>query len=310
MIIDAVDIARLFIAYQKICPGDGVPFTTGKCPSCGKSADEPVKVTMNVLERPKYEILSQADVSTGVAKRYAADILTDRHYSKAAIREIIKEATWELRRSVYYRSAITEANFGQQEADCVFLFVYFDQRDKQLNSWICRAQWISPDLPDKFRPSAWRGQERLDDIVIDWNESYDGRRTLMEHATKQEWVNRVEGLLPEVKNLVIRAAEAFDVHCADNLSGEDFERMMTLWETEALSYSQQAGNKKLPPVECDVADRAFQQLVVTAHNIFIPFAKWARVERDWQYKERHLRTYLTNYEERLRMFQHEWDKVR
>lgn len=52
LIVDAVDVARLFIAYQHVCPSDGTPFVDGECPTCGKSADEPLKLTVDVFEKP------------------------------------------------------------------------------------------------------------------------------------------------------------------------------------------------------------------------------------------------------------------
>lgn len=310
MLVDAIDIARLFGAYQKVCPQDGIPFADGVCPQCGKSADEPLKLTIDVFEKPIYEHLSLSDVSTGVAKRYSADILTDHHYHRGILREVIKEAIWELRRSDYYRSAFTESHFGQQEAVCVFLFVYGDRRDKQVHNRICRAQWINPELPEEFRPMSWTGQGRLGDIVIDWNDSYDSMRTLFERSTKQEWIRKVEAILPEVHDLVIAASTAFDARRDGKISDDDFEQMMTAWESTALALSRGAENEKVPPVECNDASQAFLQLATTAHNIFVPFASWGRVKRDWRYKEWHLRTYLADYQTQLQSFQHEWQKVR
>lgn len=72
------------------------------------------------------------------------------------LREVIKEAVWDLRHSDYYRSGITERIFGQREADCVFLFVYLDREPTS----VCRAQWINPTLPEKLRPMnmKWKGR--------------------------------------------------------------------------------------------------------------------------------------------------------
>jgi hypothetical protein len=309
MLVDAFDIARLLIAYQKVCPKDGTPFAEGVCPECGKSAEEPLILTIDVFEKPSYEYLNLSDVSTGVAKRYSADILTDRHYAMETLREVIKEAIWELRRSDYYRSAITETHFGQQEADCVSLFVYLARQDRQLHNRIGRAQWISPELPEKFRPMTWSGQDRLGDIVIDWNDRYDSTRAFFEHSTKREWIKKVEALLPEIHDLVGKAATTLDARRAGQISNDNFEQMMTAWEATALAVSRGAENEKVPPVECADASQAFLQLATTAHNIFVPFASWSRVERDWRYKEWHLRTYFAYYEAELQSFQHEWQKV-
>lgn len=219
---------------------------------------------------------------------------------------MVKEAVWDLRHSDYYRSAITERIFGQQEADCVFRFVYLDRQ----HTWISRAQWISPALPEKFRPMIWKGQEQFDGIVIDWRQDYEAKRAYFERSTKREWAKKVEALLPEIQDLVDRAAAAFEARLSGQLSDDDFGQTMTAWEAEALTLLRRGENEKVPPVECADANQAFQQLVTTFHNIFVPFAYWSRLSRNWRYKEWHLRTYLADYEMQLHRFQHEWDKVK
>lgn len=310
LIVDAVDVARLFISYQKICPKDGTPFADGRCSACGTVADEPVELTIKLHEDLRFTILSHSDVSHAGAKRYRAEVLTDPHYAKPALREVVKEATWELRGSTYYRSPLTAAQFREQEADCVFLFVYADLQDLQQTNWVCRSQWIRPDLPERFQPSRWDGDERLGDIVIDWNDTHESRRTLFAHGTKQEWVRKVEPLLPELDARVARASAAFEARRKGQLGEAAFDQFMAELEAEALEISREAGNNKLPPVECQAADDAFLRLVTMFHNIFVPFATWARKQRDWRFKEWHVRTYLGYYEEERQSFAYEWTKVR
>lgn len=311
MIVDARDVARLFIAYQKVCPKDGTPFNDGQCPTCGTSADEPVELTLKLHEELRYEFLPHNDVSHAGAKRYRANVLTtDPHYAKSALREVVKEATWALRQSDYYRSPITEGYFGQQEADCVFLFVYLDLRDVQQTNWICRTQWIRPDLPQQFKPLEWHGDERLGDIEIDWNEHYETRRSLFPHGTKQEWVRKAESLIPQMDTRVAQATDAFNARLAGELDDAEFDQIMTRLESEARDIVREGGNKKIPPVECNEANKAFQGLLTMFHNIFVPFASWSRVQRDWRFKEWHVRTYLSHYDEERQGFLYELKKVR
>ena len=268
MIVDARDVARLFIAYQKVCPKDGTPFVDGHCPTCGATVEEPVELTIKLYEDYRWELLSRRDVSHANAKRYTADVLTDPHYSKTALREVVKEAVWELRHSTYYRSSITEAHFGDRPADCIFLFVYLDLRDVQQTNWTCRAQWIRADLPER------------------------------------------ESLLPEIESRVARAAVAFEARRSGDLGDIEFDHTMSELEAEARNISRTAGNDKLPPVECQDADSAFQRVAGMFHNIFVPFGSWVRKQRDWRYKEWHVRTYPGYFEEERQAFLHEWRKIR
>lgn len=310
MIVDARDVARLFIAYQKVCPKDGTPFSDGRCPQCGTSADEPVELTIKLHESLRYEFLSHNDVSHAGAKQYRANVLTDPHYLKPALREVIKDTTWALRQSNYYRSPITEGHFGQQEAGCVFLFVYLDLRDVQQTNWICRTQWIRPDLPERFKPQTWHGDERLGDIVIDWNEHYESRRSWIQHGTKQDWVQKVELLLPKMEMRVEQAAITFNARLAGELADAEFDQTMTRLESEARDIVRDGESKEIPPVECKEASSAFRQLLTTFHNIFVPFASWTRGQRDWRFKEWHVRTYLGYYAEEQQGFRYELKKIR
>lgn len=123
------------------------------------------------------------------------------------------------------------------------------------------------------------GQELLGDIVIHWNESYDALQGLFERSTTQERVRKIEEIMPQLDSLVTMAASAFDEHNTGRVGDQDFAKMMAKWEATARELSREAGSKKLSPVECTNANSVFQQLVTTAHNIFVPWASWGRVKR-------------------------------
>ncbi len=310
MIVDAWDVARLFIAYQKACPKDGSPFKDGHCPQCGVSADEPVELTFNVHEALRYEFLNLNDVSHAGAKRYRANVLTDPHYKKPAVREIIKEATWALRQSEYYRSPITERHFGVQEADCVFLFVYVDLHDVLLTNWLCRTQWIRPDLPKKFRPSEWQGDEFLGNILINWNAHYQVRRGLVHRGTKRAWVQQVESVVPIMDALVMRARGLYQKLLAEEVGDAALAKSMEALQGEAERIVRASENKESPPVECGAANSAFRQLITTGNNVFVPFAPWSRSKKTWATTESHLRTYLEHYDEERQGLEYEIKKLR
>jgi hypothetical protein len=78
LVIDAHDLARLFIAYGKICPRDGTPFTDGGVCQHGHLSSESVMLEIPSKEEIKFTLVKQREVSMS-AKRYAATILLDRH---------------------------------------------------------------------------------------------------------------------------------------------------------------------------------------------------------------------------------------
>jgi hypothetical protein len=309
LVIDAMDVARLFVVHHIVCEVDGMPIQDGRCLRCGKSVDEPLRLTFDVFEKPQYSLLNTSEISLGT-KRYRADVVTDRHYSKPVLREVIRDATWELRTSNYYRSERTKQRFGEQQADIVFLFVYLDSQDRQTFNWICRTHWINPQLPESLRPKLWQAEETLDDIAIDWNGQYESRRGLHDRYSKMEWVQHVEPLIPSADEVVQRATDLFRQRENGSLTQEAFEAsMVTLQEIMASIY-QQSRSTKIPPLECNDANWAFQAMITSAHNIFVPYAPWARNRGAWNHQRWHVRTYLDYYSKDFGKFQFEWEKVR
>jgi len=113
LIIDCQDLSRLFVAYDKICPKDGTPYSeTGTCKN-GHELDQGISLEMEVREKIKYSIERQKDLSHIGAKRYSAIVLLDKHYSKEVIRTIIHEVSEELKHSNYYRSERVKVHWGE-----------------------------------------------------------------------------------------------------------------------------------------------------------------------------------------------------
>lgn len=312
MIIDAVDVARLFIAYYKICPMDGTPYANGVCPKCGNEADGPITLIITVNEEAQHNVLEHRDVSHGLAKRYVADVWTDRHYTKQTLRKVIKKIIDQLRNSNVYRSRVTESQFGNRPADVVWIFLYFDEFDRQVHNWYCRAQWISPNLPKQNSPMEWEG-EKFGEIVIDWRKDHEAQRIfwLEQKCDKQEWIQKIETVLPQMENLIDQARSWLNGYEQNEINVQLFERELTKLEQTALEVSSNAGNAKLPPLDCKECDQLFQNMAAQCHNIFLPFATWGKpTERSLQQKLWLVRNALQGYETNRQHFELEWRKLR
>lgn len=312
MIIDPIDVARLFIAYHKICPIDGTPYVNGMCSECGNSADGPISLIISLNEEAQHHVLEHRDVSHGPAKRYVADIWTDRHYTKPTLRKVIEKVIGQLKNSNVYRSKITEGLFGSQAADVVWVFVYFDEFDRQTHNWYCRAQWISSRLLKQFRPMEWKG-EKHGEIVIDWRTDYEAQRTfwLEQQGSKAEWIQRIENLLPQMDGLMSQARSLLDNYEQGAIDEKSLQQEFADLEGRALDVSSSAGNSGLPPLDCKECDQLFQNMAAQCHNAFIPFATWGKpTNRSLQQKLQLVRNALRHYEANSRHFEYEWRKHR
>lgn len=313
MIIDATDIARLFIAHHKICPKDSFMYVDGKCQECGKSAAEPIVLTLRVYEEPRYNLLTQSDDSHGIAKRYSAAIWTDPHYSKSIMREIAKKLTWDLRNSNYYRTKIVEDRFGEQNANIVRLFIYLDQADHHTRNWYCRTLWIDPDLPENMRPPSLGSGEWLDDIEFDWSKNYHSMRDVLTTSIdmKEGWVRKIEFLLPRLEQLMNFVQTSLNQLEAGQITQSDLESKFSELETTAGDIFREATKDYLPPIECKDCDQKFLNMALQCHNAFLPFATWdTHSSRTWQQKLWLIRYSVKNYKAEKQDFNYEWKKVR
>lgn len=303
MILGAPDIARLFIAYDKICRRDGTPLAEGRCVQCGYEAPYAFE----------YDILELRENSHANHKRYAAEISTRREYSRDAIRQIIRQAIVELRASEVYRSELTKARYGNQPTDVVTLFLCFDEFDRQMSSWYCKARWINPTMSDNERRALlWNG-ELYEDVIIVWTNDYEARRKRFrqQRGSKEDWVEKLEELVPRMDELILRAASLFNQHLDVSISDDDVVSEMTQLEPQAHNVSALASQGNIPPIECKDADQTFQELAAYCHNAFLPFATWGKqVPRTLQQQLWLVRSAIQDYEKKRQAFQYEWEKVR
>ena len=288
LIMDAQDLARLFIAYEKICPKDGTPYDdTGTCKK-GHVRDKGLPLEMEVREKIRYTIVNQKDVSHAGAKRYSATILLDRHYPKDVIRTIIQEATEKLKYSSYYRSERLKARWGKNPAHVVWLFIAYDLEDIQNANWVCRTCWIDPSLTKDMRPVGLNGNEKLGDIEILWNDDYKPYKNFFEtfSGTKEEFLGAIQPILNEMIEFAKRAIEYFEEYRRGNIPEEELILRMQKMEPRVTEFYLQSGNIPMPPEDCKDYDQACQNIFATIHDMFLYFSKrgletWPKRNRDW-----------------------------
>jgi hypothetical protein len=311
-IIDTVDVARLFIAYQKICPQDGNPYIDGQCRLCKTSLSEPIDLTIKVHEEPWYTILEQSDVSHSGAKRYRANVLTDSHYPKLILREVVRSVVWDLCQSSYYRSELVEQRFGTQQADCVFVFLFTDLRDIPTYNWRCSATWVRPTLPIQARPIT-TGDEGFGEIRIQWNAEHAARREMYAQLSvkKEVWIKRIESVLPKLDRLLQIADGYTDQFNHEQIDQGTLQGIFGQMETEARDILlHDVGERGLPPVGCHECDAVFLRMASNLHDMFVPFATWGRATWDWNQKMSLMHMARQRYETDRAAFLHEWKKVR
>lgn len=287
LIVDAGDIARLLIAYEKICSRDGTPYDDSGICSNGHTRDPGITVEYRVNEDPRYEIPSLRDVSHAGAKRYSASILVDRHYPRDVLREIIRNATAEVRGSNYYRNERVETHWADTPAHVVWLFIAYDLEDLRRANWVCRCQWIDPELDPAMRPSEMQGDEQLDEIEISWNPNYGFMKEFVRSvsAPKGEVLAKLRPIVNRMLELGDTAVTLFARYAKGALSNAEFTRQMQALQGEVGGLYQQSGDLPVPPHDVKDYDEVCHSLFATVDNLYLPFSErglrtWNTVQRD------------------------------
>ena len=288
LIIDAQDCARLFIAYEKICPKDGTAYDeSGTCQQ-GHQLDDGLPLEMEVREKARYTIVKQIDEINAGAKRYSAIILIDRHYPREVIRTIIQEATEKLKYSNYYRNERIKARWGKTPAHVIWLFIACDPEDIQDVNWICRTSWIDPSLPEGRCPVGLNGNEKLGDIEILWNDEYEPYKEFFESlsGTKEQVLDAINPILEEMVTLANRAITHFEEYRRGELSESEFISKMQEMEPKVTELCRKSGNIPTPPIECEDYDQACQNIFATISAMFLYYSKkgletWSKETRDF-----------------------------
>lgn len=287
LIIDAQDWARLFIAYEKICPKDGTTYdNTGTCKN-GHVRDEGLALEMEVREKIQYKIVHQRDVSHAGAKRYSATILLDRHYPKDLIRKIILEVTEKLKYSNYYRNERIKKQWEKVPAHIVWLFIAYNLEDIRNVNWICRTCWISQTLLEDMRPTGLNWNEKLEDIEVLWNDEYKSWKNFFEHhsGSKEEVLEKTQLILKEMVKLARQGINYFEEYKHENISEDKFILKVQKIEPRLTELYHQSGNIPMPPEDCKDYDKACQNIFTTICNMFLCYDKrgleiWSKRNRD------------------------------
>lgn len=131
------------------------------------------------LDKQKYAVMYLEPTHTGIAKRLKAFLLVKKGISKSEITSIIQAANEDIKKRECYSNEIQEANHKGKQTDVVWLYIFNERRHRNhlaasdcYGYFVCRTQWINPNLDQRFSPSPINGDEVFDNTEIKWNKNY------------------------------------------------------------------------------------------------------------------------------------------
>lgn len=288
LIIDSVDCARLFLAYQKICPIDGTPYNSEGICRCGHGQDKTLELKIRIRDGLCHEITSLRDLSNRGVRRLSANVLVNSRYDRESLRVICKAVTEKVRiTKPFYKNQAVKSNWRSTDAQVVWLYLTGSLQDLRNANWLGRTQWISQDLDKKNRPiTLCPVSEVYDGIAIAWNESYDEMHKFYEEHSvdKAEALRALEPLIDKATELGIRIIDFFEaVERDDNeelaLIGHINKEMAVIEALEKTAY-----NLPFPPEDIKDYDTQAQSLIAHLSNMAIYFS--SRGVSTWPYINR------------------------
>lgn len=258
-----------------------------------------------------YSLMSFQDVSHAMAKRYSANIILDQDSSNSQVEKIVERATNELKQRSYHRNKQTKSRWRHQSAHVVWLFVYRTMDDYRNTNWICRTQWISPELPEESSPIRLRGKTLTCGVVIDWSEQHQSMRSFY----KQNEVPK-ERYLEEVKRIVSRLVplvdsvrdESLRLRFNDSLT-RPYRRSMKKFATKIDRIYTACIDRGIAPAECKDLDVQFGSVLAHAHNMALPFLELGTLARSDANKLALVKGSLRHFDESLIRYRFELEKV-
>ena len=312
LILDRLDTARLLLAYEKICPEDGTPFSEqGRC-IIGHQLDRGIRLEVRVRENYKYEVLSLRDVSHAGAKCYSAVVLLDPHYDREIVRAVISEVTEELKNTNYHRNEMVERRFDGTPAHVVWLFLASAADDVRYSNWVARTQWVSPELNEQWRPIKLDGDEESYGISIKWNSMYDSMKEFhfCHTVSKGDALKLLEPLIQEAIVYGHEAAEIIHRFDAGEISQPEIESELANRGLEVQQIYQKSGDLPFPPADLQDYDQACQGLFADIDNIYLPFTELGRKTRTtFEQRIQLSRAYIDAFRKDLERWKFEIEKI-
>ncbi len=260
-----------------------------------------------------YTILSFRDVNHGVAKRYSANILLNKEYSKPEIVSMVKNITEELKNREYYRNHLIKQHWKGKNAQVVWLYLYLSLDDLDNTSWICQSQWIDKHLDSKFAPSKIEGEYIGNGVILKWKNEYEEISTMFDSfkITKEDFLEKLDNILLPTQDIVEQLILLTEEYNRCKVEENNDVNSMKKLEVRLTELCFEADEIALAPSECADLSQQFQNVMAIAHNIALPFSE--KGLKTWEKFERNRLIYIyssiKNYHKELLRLEFELEKV-
>ena len=269
------------------------------------------KLSQKIISAREYTELSLQNVSHDLAKRYAADILLNRDFTKDDIIPVIKDVTNSLKNREYYRNKQREERWRNTEAHVIWIYLYLSPDCHNRNNWICMTQWISKKLSPHFAPRQLDGETIDGDIVVKWNEDYQeiSSKSRLYELPKEKFLDLMMKLADPIREIVTQIENVINQYNSGEIDEARYMSLMSNFEPIVTKLCLEATDIGSAPIECRDLSQQFQNLAAMTHNLVLPFSDRGLKTWDKAGRKYLVPMYLRDYHKELQKFDFELEKI-
>ncbi len=220
---------------------------------------------------PDYTVTKTSDNSHGGAKRYSVKVTLSKEHSQAELLTIIRTLTEETKMCEYHRSDRTRDAWKNKPADVVWLFIYPTPQDERNNNYLCKSEWIDPDLEEHFRPCSQNGQDIGDGVNVEWNSMYltTAKYNHQNEISKETFVQFVDETAAKSSRLFAELEQVFKLYTDKDVSFQELCQFIETNQPIAHEIYEKGVFIGLSSYECKDASIKFQSMIAHLDNMFM-----------------------------------------
>lgn len=311
LVMDAMATARLLIAYERICPRDGEPYSAaGACPN-GHQREGGATISWRVKDDARAEPIRVKDMSTANAKRYSAFLIVDRHYDRALVRRLVANATEQLKSEKYQRPGPMRELWANEPAHVIWTYVAQCFEDIDQGNWVCRSLWIDQEKEKQLTIQPLGGDEKVDGIEFVWNPHYQAHTEFVaaNRVSKGEVMERIEQLSNALLGFAAMAGDRFCAFSENVISETELASLLQPHCEEVRAHYHSCSDVPFGPPDTNEVVELCSQIGGSVDEMFDSYSVQWMKERAGVDRRIRFEMAVSNLRRDLKRWEVAWEKV-
>jgi Domain of unknown function (DUF4365) len=234
-----------------------------------------VDIATPLVPKERYTVIGPEDISHGLAKRYTFRVIVNGTASRAELAAVVRQVIAQGAKRTYNRNDIAAQRWLNTEAHIVCVFVALSAAENERSNYVCRAQWISEDVPEGGHPGAWGGKNIGNGVYLIWNENHDVVSKLYSDSTlsKEDYLAYVAPMLDQVGSFLEQLGHELSRVRTGVLEESEFVHLNLAQLDQLSDHLTTHWSQGSAPFECSELDRQIDCLLIDGSNLKLYFTE-------------------------------------